>query len=1093
MALVDIIKKVFGSKSERDMKQVKPILEKVLAAYKDIDKLSNDELRARTEELKKKIREREEPFEKRIAEIKEHLESDIPVSEKEKLATESDKLVKEEDEEIEKVLNEILPEAFAIMKSTARRFAQNPVVEVTANDFDRNLSTSRDFVKIEGDKALWQNHWIAGGNEVTWDMVHYDVQIIGGIVLHQGKIAEMATGEGKTLVATLPVFLNALAGKGVHMVTVNDYLSKRDSEWMGPLYMFHGLSVDCIDKHEPNSDARRKAYECDVTFGTNNEFGFDYLRDNMSMAMKDLVQRKHHFAIVDEVDSVLIDDARTPLIISGPMAKSQDDEQYKIFRPYVEKLYSSQRTLVTKTLNDAKKAIAEGKEDEGAKLLFRCHKGLPKYQPLIKFLSEPGMKQLMQKAENFYIQDNERQMPEVTDPLFFVINEQQHTVDMTDKGHDMLAAEVSEPNFFVLPDVGSMVADIEKSDAAPAEKQAKKDSLMEDYALKSERVHTVIQLLKAYAMFEKNVDYIISDDGKVKIVDEQTGRIMEGRRWSDGLHQAVEAKENVEVEAATQTFATITLQNYFRMYHKLAGMTGTAETEAGEFWSIYKLDVVVIPTNRPVIRVDEEDKIYKTKKAKYAAVINKIEELRKAGRPVLVGTTDVDTSELLSRMLKMRGIPHNVLNAKQFAREAEIVAQAGQSSTVTVATNMAGRGTDIKLSPEVKAAGGLAIIGTERHDSRRVDRQLRGRAGRQGDPGSSIFYVSFEDKLMRLFGSDKIAATVDKLGMTDEDALESRMLSNSIEKAQRKVEENNFGIRKRLLEYDDVMNYQREAIYSRRRNALSGERIEIDVLNMMIDSAEVLVENCAGMSYEDFSKHLMAKFSIDPGFDEAFWSDAKKDDIKKSLTEHMRDVYARRMDAIVEKVYPFVKEIYEKQGDKWQNVAVPITDGRKVLQLVIDLKKAYETTGRELSKNLSKTIILYQIDDHWKQQLRDLDDLRQSVQNAAYEQKDPLVIYKIESYNLFAAMLEALDQDVLSFLFRASIFLREPSQAQQATESSTKKEMSRMQTQHGDLTTNGGQPKTKMPVHVEKKIGRNDPCPCGSGLKYKNCHGKGLV
>ena len=1093
MALVDIIKKVFGSKSERDMKQVKPILEKVLAAYKDIDKLSNDELRARTEDLKKKIREREEPFEKRIAEIKEHLESDIPVSEKEKLATESDKLVKEEDEEIEKVLNEILPEAFAIMKSTARRFAQNPVVEVTANDFDRNLSTSRDFVKIEGDKALWQNHWIAGGNEVTWDMVHYDVQIIGGIVLHQGKIAEMATGEGKTLVATLPVFLNALAGKGVHMVTVNDYLSKRDSEWMGPLYMFHGLSVDCIDKHEPNSDARRKAYECDVTFGTNNEFGFDYLRDNMSMAMKDLVQRKHHFAIVDEVDSVLIDDARTPLIISGPMAKSQDDEQYKIFRPYVEKLYSSQRALVTKTLNDAKKAIAEGKEDEGAKLLFRCHKGLPKYQPLIKFLSEPGMKQLMQKAENFYIQDNERQMPEVTDPLFFVINEQQHTVDMTDKGHDMLAAEVSEPNFFVLPDVGSMVADIEKSDAAPAEKQAKKDSLMEDYALKSERVHTVIQLLKAYAMFEKNVDYIISDDGKVKIVDEQTGRIMEGRRWSDGLHQAVEAKENVEVEAATQTFATITLQNYFRMYHKLAGMTGTAETEAGEFWSIYKLDVVVIPTNRPVIRVDEEDKIYKTKKAKYAAVINKIEELRNAGRPVLVGTTDVDTSELLSRMLKMRGIPHNVLNAKQFAREAEIVAQAGQSSTVTVATNMAGRGTDIKLSPEVKAAGGLAIIGTERHDSRRVDRQLRGRAGRQGDPGSSIFYVSFEDKLMRLFGSDKIAATVDKLGMTDEDALESRMLSNSIEKAQRKVEENNFGIRKRLLEYDDVMNYQREAIYSRRRNALSGERIEIDVLNMMIDSAEVLVENCAGMSYEDFSKHLMAKFSIDPGFDEAFWSDAKKDDIKKSLTEHMRDVYARRMDAIVEKVYPFVKEIYEKQGDKWQNVAVPITDGRKVLQLVIDLKKAYETTGRELSKNLSKTIILYQIDDHWKQQLRDLDDLRQSVQNAAYEQKDPLVIYKIESYNLFAAMLEALDQDVLSFLFRASIFLREPSQAQQATESSTKKEMSRMQTQHGDLTTNGGQPKTKMPVHVEKKIGRNDPCPCGSGLKYKNCHGKGLV
>ena len=703
------------------------------------------------------------------------------------------------------------------------------------------------------------------------------------------------------------------------------------------------------------------------------------------------------------------------------------------------------------------------------------------------------MKQLMQKAENFYIQDNERNMPEVTDDLYFVINEQQHSVDMTDKGHDMLAAEVSDPSFFILPDVGSMVADIEKSEESPAEKQSRKDALMEDYALKSERVHTVIQLLKAYAMFEKNVDYIISDDGKVKIVDEQTGRIMEGRRWSDGLHQAVEAKENVAVEAATQTFATITLQNYFRMYHKLAGMTGTAETEAGEFWSIYKLDVVVIPTNRPVIRKDGDDLIYKTKKAKYAAVINKIAELRAEGRPVLVGTTDVETSELLSRMLKMRGIPHNVLNAKQFAREAEIVAQAGQSSTVTVATNMAGRGTDIKLSPEVKAAGGLAIIGTERHDSRRVDRQLRGRAGRQGDPGSSTFYVSLEDKLMRLFGSERIASIVDKLGMTDEDALESKMLSNSIEKAQRKVEENNFGIRKRLLEYDDVMNYQREAIYSRRRNALSGERIEIDVMNMMIDASEVIVNNAEGMSYDDFSSYLMAQLSIDPGFDEAFWSDAKKDDIKKALTDHMMEVYGRRMDAMIAKVYPFIKDVYEKQGSRWQNIAVPITDGRKVLQLVIDLKKAYDTEGRELTKTLSKSIILYQIDDHWKQQLRDLDDLRQSVQNAAYEQKDPLVIYKLESYNLFAAMLEALDKDVLSFLFRAAIFLRDPDQAQQAREPQPKQDMSRMQTQRGDLTTNGGQPKAKMPVHVEKKIGRNDPCPCGSGLKYKNCHGKGLV
>ena len=889
MALVDIIKKVFGTKSDRDMKKIRPILEKVLAAYETVDKLDNDGLRAHSAELKRRLREVEKPFEDRIAEIKLQLESDIPVSQKEQLATESDKLVKDEDAAIEKMLDEILPEAFAIMKSTARRFAQNEIVEVTANDFDRAMSVSHDFVEIDGDKALWKNHWVAGGNEQTWDMVHYDVQLIGGIILHQGKIAEMATGEGKTLVATLPVFLNALAGKGVHMVTVNDYLSKRDSEWMGPLYMFHGLSVDCIDKHEPNSDARRKAYECDITFGTNNEFGFDYLRDNMASRMNDLVQRKHHLAIVDEVDSVLIDDARTPLIISGPVGKSQNDEQFKQFRPYVEKLYASQRALITKTLNDAKKAIANKDEALGGKLLFRCQKGLPEYQPLIKFLSEPGMKQLMQKAENFYIQDNERQMPEVTDELYFVINEQHHTVDLTDKGHDVLASEVSDPNFFVLPDVGSQIATIEHSALSTSERQAKKDELMEDFALKSERVHTMLQLLKAYSMFEKDVDYIIVD-GKVKIVDEQTGRIMEGRRWSDGLHQAVEAKENVTVEAATQTFATITLQNYFRMYHKLAGMTGTAETEAGEFWSIYKLDVVVIPTNRPVIRQDNDDLIYKTKKAKYAAVINKVVELRAAGRPVLVGTTDVDTSELLSRMLKMRGIPHNVLNAKQFAREAEIVAQAGQSSTVTIATNMAGRGTDIKLSKEVKDAGGLAIIGTERHDSRRVDRQLRGRAGRQGDPGSSTFYVSLEDKLMRLFGSERIAAVVDKLGMTDEDALESSMLSSSIEKAQRKVEENNFCIRKRLLEYDDVMNYQREAIYSRRRNAMSGERIEIDVMNMMLDASEVIVNNSDGMSYEDFSSYLMAQLSIDPGFDEAFYEKARPEELKSRLTEQMKAV-----------------------------------------------------------------------------------------------------------------------------------------------------------------------------------------------------------
>ena len=814
------MKAVFGSKSDRDMKQVRPILNKILALYPEIDALSDDELRAHSEALREKLRACEAPFEQRAEEIKEEMEKDIPVSEKEKLAGESEKLVKDEDEAIEKALDEILPEAFAIMKSTARRFTQNESIRVTATDFDRKLAAAgKDFVSIEheGDEetgrdvAVWHNHWVAGGNETTWDMIHYDVQLIGGVVLHQGKIAEMATGEGKTLVATLPVFLNALAGKGVHVVTVNDYLSKRDSEWMGPLYMFHGLSVDCIDKHEPNSDARKRAYNCDITFGTNNEFGFDYLRDNMAVNISDTVQRKHHYAIVDEVDSVLIDDARTPLIISGPVPKADDDAQFMEFRPHVERLYQAQRTLVTQTLNEAKKLIAAGDEAEGGKLLLRCHKGLPKYQPLIKFLSEPGMKVILQKSENYYMQDNEKEMPVVTDPLYFVINEKQHSVDMTDKGHEVLASSIHDDNFFVLPDVGSQIAEITKSDLSPAEKQEKKDALMEEFSIKSERVHTVIQLLKAYAMFQKDVDYVIVDN-KVKIVDESTGRIMEGRRWSDGLHQAVEAKEDVKVEAATQTFATITLQNYFRMYHKLAGMTGTAETEAGEFWTIYKLDVVVIPTNKPVIRDDQEDLIYKTKKAKYNAVINRALELSKAGRPVLIGTTDVETSELLERLFKLRGVKPNVLNAKEHAREAEIVAQAGQSSRITIATTMAGRGTDIKLSPEVKAAGGLAIRGTERHDSRRVDRQLRGRSGRQGDPGSSTFYISLEDKLMRLFGSERIASMVDRLGMAEDDVLEASMLSNAIEKAQKKVEENNFGIRKRLLEYDDVMNDQRTSV-----------------------------------------------------------------------------------------------------------------------------------------------------------------------------------------------------------------------------------------------------------------------------------------
>ena len=1104
MAIADILKKIFGSKSDRDMKVIRPVLNQILAIYPEIDSLSNDELRAHSQALKDKIAAVEKPFEDRIAEIKLEMEKDIPVEEKEALATESDKLVKDEDTAIEEILNQLLPEAYAIVKSTARRFAQNESVEVTASEFDKLLAAQgRDFVEIQGDKAIWHNHWVAGGNEITWDMVHYDVQLIGGIVLNggvktnkeqRGMIAEMATGEGKTLVATLPVFLNALAGKGVHVVTVNDYLSKRDSEWMGPLYMFHGLSVDCIDKHQPNSAARKAAYDCDITFGTNNEFGFDYLRDNMCSRMTDLVQRKHHYAIVDEVDSVLIDDARTPLIISGPMEKTVGDEQFMEYRPYVENLYNKQRALVTQTLNEARKLIAAGNEKDGGLLLYRCFKGLPKYQPLIKFLSEPGMKQLMQKTEAYYMQDNEREMPTVTDPLYFVINEVLNSVDMTDKGHDTLAGSVSDPNFFVLPDMGSAIAEItQDASLSAAEKAEKKDALMEDFSLKSERVHTVIQLLKAYAMFTKDVDYVIVD-GKVKIVDESTGRIMEGRRWSDGLHQAVEAKENVKVEAATQTFATVTLQNYFRMYHKLAGMTGTAETEAGEFWDIYKLDVVVIPTNRPVIRDDQNDIIYKTKKGKFNAVIDKVVELSNAGRPVLVGTTDVETSELLARMMRMRGITANVLNAKEHAREAEIVAQAGHKGRVTIATNMAGRGTDIKLTQEVKDAGGLAIIGTTRHDSRRVDRQLRGRAGRQGDPGSSCFYISLEDDLMRKFGSERIAAVVDRLGMQEDEALVSGMLSNAIENAQRKVEENHFGWRKRTLEYDDVMNYQREAVYARRRNALSGERIEIDVQNMMQDTATILAQQSEGMSYAEFEEFIIAKLSIDLGFDEAFYANAKPEQIAEKLAEHMKEVYDRRMNTMIEKVNPVIKTVFEKQGSMYENIAIPITNGKRQLTLSVNLKKAYETESREIVRALTRSIILYYIDDYWKQHLRDMDDLRQSVQNAAYEQKDPLVVYKLESYNLFTEMLEKLNEEVLTFLLRAFIPLRDAAEAREARPAAQpNRNMQQMRTNNPSQLSTNGEQKSRMPVRVDKHVGRNDPCPCGSGLKYKNCHGKGLV
>ena len=1103
MTLTDIFKKLFGSKADRDLKSLTPMLQKVLAAYPAIDALSNDELRMHSAHLRQIIKDRTAAEEARISEIRNLLENDMDPSEKEKLAKEQDTLVKKVDDIIETVLEEILPEAFSIMKSTARRFAQNAEIRVKATDFDRDLAAQgKDFVTIDGDEAVYVNHWMAGGNEVTWDMVHYDVQLIGGIVLNrsrknpakkpgerdrEGCVAEMATGEGKTLVATLPVFLNALAGKGVHVVTVNDYLSKRDSEWMGPLYQFHGLSVDCIDKHEPHSEGRKKAYRCDITFGTNNEFGFDYLRDNMCTNLNDLVQRKHHYAIVDEVDSVLIDDARTPLIISGPVAKANDDQEYMEYRPYVERLYAQQKALVNTTLNEAKRLIASGDEKEGGKLLFRAYKGYPKYKPLIKFLSEPGMKQLLQNTENFYIQDNESQMYIITDPLYYVVTEKQNSVDLTDNGHDVLAANLDDKNFFVLPDVGSEIAEIEKLEGlSAAEKVEKKDAVMSDFALKSARVHTVNQLLKAYTMFEKDVDYVIMD-GQVKIVDEQTGRIMEGRRWSDGLHQAVEAKENVKVEAATQTYATITLQNYFRMYHKLAGMTGTAETEAGEFWSIYKLDVVVIPTNKPIARDDQNDLIYKTKKAKFEAAIAEVIELTKQGRPVLMGTTDVETSELLSRMLKLRGIKHQVLNAKEHAREAEVVAHAGQSSTVTIATNMAGRGTDIKLSPEVRAAGGLAIIGTERHDSRRVDRQLRGRAGRQGDPGSSRFYISLEDDLMRLFGSERIAGVVDKLGMADNEALEASMLSNAIEKAQKKKEEINFGYRKHLLEYDDVMNTQREVVYTKRRNALKGDRVEIDVLNMMQDMAAILVDNTEGYDYKSFEEEVMKQLSIDLGFDEQFYESSKPKAIADALFAHMQEVYKRRMDTISQRAYPVIKQVYEKQGQMYTNILIPISDGIKQLSLGVNLEKAVESEGREISRELSKAITLYYIDDLWKQHLRDMDDLKQSVQNASYEQKDPLLIYKLESFELFKTMLETMNGDILSFLFRAHIPLRDADEVHQAP--ARRPEKVNYQTSRTDLVTNG-EKAARTPVRVEKKVGRNDPCPCGSGKKYKNCHGQ---
>ena len=1091
MGFSDLLKKMFGSKADRDLKEIRPILNKALAAYEQIEKMSDDQLRAEAQRIKKVIADRIASDEAKKKELRGKLE-DMTLSpdEKEHIATEVDKLTKKIDEQIEVVLLEVLPEAFAIMRSTARRFKENATIRVLATEADRELSTKADFVTIEGDYAVWKNTWLAGGNPITWDMVHYEVQLIGGIVLHQGKIAEMATGEGKTLVATLPVFLNALAGKGVHVVTVNDYLSKRDSEWMGPLYQFHGLKVDCIDKHQPNSDARKKAYRADITFGTNNEFGFDYLRDNMAVSPEDLVQKKHHYAIVDEVDSVLIDDARTPLIISGPVPKGED-QQFMEFKPFVERLYTQQRSNVTQLLNEAKRLIAAGDKDNGGKILLRAYKGLPKYNPLIKYLSEPGIKQLLINTENFYMQDNNKQMHIITDELLFVIDEKQRSVELTEKGHEFIARGTNDNKFFVLPDVGAEISELEKMGLTPEEKLRKKDELLADYALKSERVHTVNQLLKAYTMFEKDVEYVIMDN-KVKIVDEQTGRILDGRRYSDGLHQAIEAKENVKVEAATQTFATITLQNYFRMYHKLAGMTGTAETEAGEFWSIYKLDVVTIPTNKPVLRKDEEDLIYRTKKEKFNAVIDKIVELKGAGRPVLVGTTSVEISELLSRMLKLRGIRHNVLNAKQHASEAQIVAEAGQPGAVTIATNMAGRGTDIKLGTGVKEAGGLAIIGTERHDSRRVDRQLRGRSGRQGDPGSSTFYVSLEDDLMRLFGAERITKVVDRMGMKEGEVLQHSMLSSSIERAQKKVEENNFGIRKRLLEYDDVMNSQREVIYSKRRNALYGERIEVDVKNMIGDYAEILAQSKDNFDYEGFSFELMRQLSIEPSFDEAYFKKATPEEISDKIAESIKEVIARKTDVMIKQAWPIIEQIYTTQGAAYENIAIPVSDGAKIMQLVINLKKAYGNKGMELYRAMAKSVTLVLIDEYWKEHLREMDDLKQSVQNATYEQKDPLLIYKFESFNLFKGILEKISRDVLAFMTRAHIPLRNSNEEIPVREQHQRKrtDLTNMRTSRNDLVTNGGEPKSNAPVHVEKKVGRNDPCPCGSGKKYKNCHGK---
>ena len=1107
MNLNKILQSLFGNKSTRDMKLIQPLVEKVKATYDEIKALSNDQLRAKTKEIQAHVQNAAKEQKDKIAELKAQIE-ETPIDERESLFNQIDKLEKEALEVYEVALNEVMPVAFGIMHDTARRFTENEEIVVTATDFDRDLAATKDFVRIEGDNAIYSNHWIAGGNDTKWDMIHYDVQIFGGIALHQGKIAEMATGEGKTLVATLPVFLNALTGNGVHVVTVNDYLAKRDSEWMGPLYEFNGLSVDCIDKHRPNSPERRKAYMADITFGTNNEFGFDYLRDNMSNSPEDLVQRAHNYAIVDEVDSVLVDDARTPLIIAGPIPKG-DDQMFEEYQPLVERLVDVQRKLATQYLAEAKQLITEGQEqndqkklDEGFLSLYRSFKSLPKNKPLIKYLSEEGIKAGMLKTEEIYMENNNRKMPEAVAPLYFVVDEKQNSCDLTDKGTEWLAKQVNDAELFVLPDIATQLSALEADKTMSSEQKIDlKDELLNHYAIQSERVHTLQQLLKAYTMFNKDDEYVVID-GEVKIVDEQTGRIMEGRRWSDGLHQAVEAKEHVKVEAATQTFATITLQNYFRMYHKLAGMTGTASTEAGEFWDIYKLDVVEIPTNRPIARNDMDDRVYKTAREKYAAVIDEIEDLRKQGRPVLVGTTSVEISELLSKMLNMRKIDHEVLNAKQHQKEASIVAKAGQSTNglgaVTIATNMAGRGTDIKLSPEVKAAGGLAIIGTERHESRRVDRQLRGRAGRQGDPGSSVFYVSLEDKLMRLFASERIASIMDRLGFKEGERIESPMISKSIERAQKKVEENNFGIRKHLLEYDDVMNKQRTVIYEKRRHALLGERIGMDITNIIWDRVINIIQT---NDYEGCKEAFIKIFAMECPFTEEEFINTPHDVLEERTFQMAMGTFKRKTDRLQEVTYPTIKEVYETQGDRFERIVVPITDGKRIVQIVCDLKEAYETEAKSVIKQFEKNVMLHIIDDCWKENLRQLDELRHSVQNASYEQKDPLLVFKLESVKLFDNMVNEMNDRITSLLMRAQLHVEQQVQEaapevhhqQQYTESKEDLDEQAQRSARQQDTRESAAPQNRTPVMKEHMPRRNDPCPCGSGKKFKDCHGRGIV